>query len=125
MAGLFTAWVERNLIGAEGSDFNFSIIERLLIAGRVVWFYLGKLFWPANLIFVYPRWQVSQTVWWQIRFPDSNVAGAWNIVLAEQAVARPVGGTALFHRDPVPGTRLPECVSVPLFICRGPFPIPG
>jgi len=60
-AGLFTAWVERKFIGAEGSEFNFSIIERFLIAGRAIWFYLGKLFWPVDLVFIYPRWKVSQT----------------------------------------------------------------
>ena len=70
--GLFTAWVERKyIIGAEGSEFDFSIIERFLIAGRASWFYLGKLFWPANLVFVYPRWQVSQTVWWQYLYPGA------------------------------------------------------
>jgi len=68
-AGVFTAWVERNLIGAEGADYNYSIAERVLIAGRVIWFYLGKLIWPLELIFVYPRWQVSQTVWWQYLYP--------------------------------------------------------
>jgi protein O-mannosyl-transferase len=68
-AGLFTAWVEQNLVGAEGSNFNYTIIERVLIAGRAIWFYLGKLFWPLDLIFVYPRWQVSQAVWWQYLFP--------------------------------------------------------
>jgi tetratricopeptide (TPR) repeat protein len=68
-AGLFTAWLERNLIGAEGSPFNYSIVERILIAGRVIWFYMGKLFWPVNLIFVYPRWQINQTVWWQYLYP--------------------------------------------------------
>ena len=70
-AGLFTAWVERKYIGAEGSEFNFSIIERFLIAGRATWFYLGKLFWPVNLVFVYPRWNVSQTVWWQYLYPGA------------------------------------------------------
>jgi tetratricopeptide (TPR) repeat protein len=68
-AGLFTAWVERKFIGAEGSEFNFSVIERFLIAGRAIWFYLGKLLWPVDLVFVYPRWKVSQTAGWQYLFP--------------------------------------------------------
>ena len=70
-AGLFTAWVERKFIGAEGSEFNFSIIERFLIAGRAIWFYLGKLFWPVDLVFIYPRWKVSQTAGWQYLYPGA------------------------------------------------------
>ena len=68
-AGLFTAWVERRVVGAEGSEFELSIIERILLAGRTFWFYLSKLFWPENLTFIYPRWNVSQAVWWQYLFP--------------------------------------------------------
>src|SRR3954471_22708958 len=45
-AGLFTAWVERTYIGAQGTEFHLSPIERVLIAGRAIWFYLGKLLWP-------------------------------------------------------------------------------
>jgi Flp pilus assembly protein TadD len=67
--GLFTAWVERKFIGAEGSAFTFTIIERCLIAGRATWFYLSKIFFPVNLIFIYPRWNVNQAVWWQYLFP--------------------------------------------------------
>ena len=68
-AGVLTAWVERKLIGAEGAAFELTIIERCLIAGRAIWFYLGKLVWPAELIFIYPRWHVSQAIWWQYLFP--------------------------------------------------------
>jgi protein O-mannosyl-transferase len=79
--GLFTAWVERNLIGAQGAEYNYTIVERGLIAGRVIWFYLSKLFWPAELIFIYPRWQISQAVWWQYLFPAGVIlllgAAAW------------------------------------------------
>ncbi len=69
VAGLFTAWVERKLIGAEGAAFDLTPVDRCLIAGRAIWFYLGKLFWPRELIFIYPRWHVSQAVWWQYAFP--------------------------------------------------------
>jgi tetratricopeptide (TPR) repeat protein len=68
-AGLVTASVERTLIGAEGDNFNFSLLERGLIAGRAFWLYLGKLVWPADLIFIYPRWEISASDWWQFLFP--------------------------------------------------------
>jgi tetratricopeptide (TPR) repeat protein len=79
-AGLFTAWLERKFIGAEGRTFDFTVIERFLIAGRAFWFYLGKLFWPAHLVFIYPRWNVSGAVWWQYLFPAAALlllAAAW------------------------------------------------
>ena len=58
--GLFVAWWEHTVIGAHGRDFNFSLFQRCLIAGHAVWFYLGKLFWPQNLVFFYPQWNLSQ-----------------------------------------------------------------
>jgi tetratricopeptide (TPR) repeat protein len=79
-AGLFTAWVERAHIGAAGAAFDFTLVERTLIAGRAIWFYLGTLLWPVDLIFVYPRWEVSQAVWWQYLYPAgvlALVAGLW------------------------------------------------
>jgi tetratricopeptide (TPR) repeat protein len=82
LAGVFTAWVERKLIGAEGAAFEFTLVERCLIAGRAICFYLGKLFWPANLTFIYPRWQVSQAIGWQYLFPAAVlllVAALWGL----------------------------------------------
>jgi tetratricopeptide (TPR) repeat protein len=74
VAGLFTAWVERKFIGAQGKAYDFSVIERFLVAGRAFWFYLGKLYWPENFIFIYPRWNIDQTIWWQYLFPASALA---------------------------------------------------
>jgi tetratricopeptide (TPR) repeat protein len=73
-SGFFTAWVEHTfIISGEEHKFNFSLIERCLIAGRAFWFYLGNIFWPAKLIFIYPRWNINQAVWWQYLFPVATL----------------------------------------------------
>jgi len=69
VAGVLTGWMERNLSGAEGREFEFSIVERLLIVGRAFWFYLTKLLWPADLLFIYPRWEIHSAESWQYIFP--------------------------------------------------------
>jgi len=75
-AGLFSSWVERTYVGAQGSEFNLPMIGRVLVAGRAVWFYAGSLAWPFNLNFIYPRWTVDPSVWWQWLFPVGAVAAA-------------------------------------------------
>jgi tetratricopeptide (TPR) repeat protein len=82
LAGLLTIWVEREFIGAKGAAFEFGLPERFLLAGRALWFYLGKLAWPVNLLFVYPRWELSRSVWWQHLFPLAALmllAAAWGV----------------------------------------------
>lgn len=59
-AGLASGWVERSIGGAQGPAFAMSGIDRFLLAGRVVWFYAAKLLWPANLVFNYPRWKITE-----------------------------------------------------------------
>jgi len=58
-SGLLTAWVERHVVGAEGPAYALTLAERVLLAGRAVWFYLGKLVWPSDLAFIYPRWDMA------------------------------------------------------------------
>ena len=57
--GLVTIWWERNKMGTQGPTFAINPLERLLIASRALWFYLGKLLCPANLTFSYPHWTIS------------------------------------------------------------------
>jgi tetratricopeptide (TPR) repeat protein len=59
--GLVAVWWERYHQGTRGALFALGPIERILIASRAVWFYLGKLIWPSTLTFIYPRWTISPT----------------------------------------------------------------
>jgi protein O-mannosyl-transferase len=70
-AGFGTSWFERTQIGATDGDFTLGAVERGLLAGRVVWFYLGKLLWPAGLTFFYPRWTIDATEAWPWLFPGA------------------------------------------------------
>jgi len=42
------------------------LAERMLDAGAVVWFYLGKALLPVDLTFIYPLWRVrpADLLWW-------------------------------------------------------------
>ena len=51
-----------DLIFYRGRDeylFDYSLVERALIAGRAVWAYVGQLAWPAELPVIYARWEVA------------------------------------------------------------------
>lgn len=67
--GAMTIYMERHSVGAKGEAFHLSAIERLLIAGRAVWFYAWKLAAPIELAFIYPRWRINPAAGWQYLFP--------------------------------------------------------
>jgi tetratricopeptide (TPR) repeat protein len=73
-SGVFTAWVEWSYIGAHGVAFDLNGAERCLLAGRAIWFYLGKLLWPAPLVFIYPRWKVDAALWTWYLYPAAVLA---------------------------------------------------
>ncbi len=86
--GAITVWVEQHQVGAVGQDFDLSPVERVLLAGRAVWFYAGKLLWPWPLVFIYPRWHIDDTVAWQYLFPAAALAlvlALWRCAAASAA----------------------------------------
>ena len=61
LASVWTIWEQKFHAGASGPEWAQTWPERLIIAGRAIWFYLGKLIWPHPLIFIYPRWELNSS----------------------------------------------------------------
>ena len=96
LAGI-TVWMERTHVGAEGQEWDLSPVARLLIAGRAVWFYAGKLAWPYPLIFFYPRWTIDEAAWWQYLFPGAALAALVLLWLVRKQTGRgPLAATLIF-----------------------------
>ncbi len=63
LASVWTIWEQKFHANAIGPEWAQTGPERLIIAGRAIWFYLAKLFWPHPLIFIYPRWEIYSSQW--------------------------------------------------------------
>ena len=123
-AGAFTAWFEHQIIGAKGEPFALTLVERVLLAGRVIVFYLGKLFWPGNLIFIYPRWTIDASIWWQYLYP----AGALALAIALAIVARPTAAhpsPTFAHPSPIASVGRRGPLVGYLFFCGTLVPVLG
>ena len=78
-------------------DVDYTFLERVLIAAQSLWFYLGKLLWPANLMPVYPHWRVdvAAVLPWACVLGALAVAGAlW--FLRGRIGRGPLAGAAFF-----------------------------
>jgi len=78
-------------VGAFGPDWQLSFVQRFLIAGRDVWFYVGKLLLPIHQSFVYPR-----------IVPDAGNSGQWAYLIAAGIVLIVlVAGVGMLGRGPL------------------------
>lgn len=69
LSGLLTANIEHFHVGAHGAQWDFSLIERCLIATRALCFYAEKLLAPLKLTFIYGRWEIDSGAPSQYVFP--------------------------------------------------------
>ncbi len=86
--GLMTAWIEKYHVGAQGAAWSLTLGERCLIAGRALWFYAGKLAWPVQLTFIYPRWTLETEAGWQWLFPIAAVGIMGGLWLARHRIGK-------------------------------------
>lgn len=61
LASVWTILEQKFHAGAIGADWTQTWPDRLIIAGRAIWFYVAKLAWPHPLIFIYPRWEINSS----------------------------------------------------------------
>lgn len=94
--GLLTALLERHA-GAAGPDWAFSAAERVLIAGRALWFYADTLLCPFPLSFIYPRWDLDAGSAVQWLFPAAALMVLFALFLARKRFGRgPAAAAFLF-----------------------------
>ena len=82
---------------ATPAAFGYSLVERTLIASRAVWFYVGKLAWPADLAVVYPHWDVhvgDPLAWVGLGAAAALVGTLW--FLRDRIGREPLAGVAFF-----------------------------
>jgi tetratricopeptide (TPR) repeat protein len=115
-AGLATAWMERAFVGAGGPAFALGPAGRLLVAGRALWFYFGKLLWPADLAFIYPRWSPDARSLWQVLLPAAAVAALAALFALRRRSRGPLAAALLFA-----GTLFPALGFVDVYPFRFSF----
>jgi tetratricopeptide (TPR) repeat protein len=99
LMGRLTAEHEAEFVlkGDLGPYWDLSFADRVLIAGRSLWFYVGKVLWPYPLVFNYPRWTIaaSDLVAWI--WPVAAVAaGAGLVWLAVRGRRGPLAAAAFY-----------------------------
>jgi Tfp pilus assembly protein PilF len=63
--------------GQESVNFEFTLPQRIILAGRAVWFYASKAFLPTNLMTLYPKWDLESTSLLPYLYPLSAVVLGW------------------------------------------------
>jgi protein O-mannosyl-transferase len=94
---LATVWLEKHHVGAGSTEWHLVGAERLLVAGRAIWFYASKLVWPEPLIFFYPRWRLDTGDIWQWAYPVAAAALLAGLVAARGRIGRGPAVAAMLY----------------------------
>lgn len=119
--GLGFAWLtsllERTHVGTAHIQLGLQWSDRLVLAGRAVWFYLGKLLWPESLTFIYPKWPIRADQIWQW----SGLVGALVLLVTLGRLRHRIGRGPLVAALFFGGTLLPALGFFDVFPMRYSF----
>lgn len=94
--GLHTVYLEKTHVGASGMAWRLAPHEKVLVAGRALFFYASKLLWPSDLMFVYPRWRLGAE-WWQWVSPAAALFVLGGLLAARRRIGVwPLAAVVLF-----------------------------
>ena len=86
--GIFTIWFENQRQGTVLLGLGLNPIDRVLIASRALWFYIGKLLWPVDLTFSYPQWKIDPTGPLQYGWLIACLIAAWALWRWREKIGR-------------------------------------
>ena len=87
----------------EDVAFDYSMVERVLIAAHALWFYAGKLLWPDGLAIIYPHWAVgvaNPVAWGYVFAAGALPTALW--LLRHRMGRGPLAGVVFFAVTLVP-----------------------
>jgi tetratricopeptide (TPR) repeat protein len=96
-SGLLAIWWEHDHQGTGATDLGMDRLDSLLVASRGVWFYLGKIAWPVNLAFSYPKWSLDPGQVWQWTWLVACVVAATTMYFARRKLGKgPIAALVFF-----------------------------
>jgi protein O-mannosyl-transferase len=95
-AAVVTPWIEEKFVGAHGAAFSLGPGDRLVVAGRALWFYLGKIVWPSDLVFIYPRWTIDAREASQYLCPSAAILALVLLFMIRKRSRGPLAAGLLF-----------------------------
>ena len=69
-------------------DVDYTLLERAQIAAHSLWFYVGKLLWPAELMPIYPHWRVDVGAAMPWAYALGALASAASLWLLRERIGR-------------------------------------
>jgi tetratricopeptide (TPR) repeat protein len=88
VVGRVTSRIESSYVVRQGGVWALTPVTRLVLAGRALWFYAGKLVWPRGLMFFYPRFHLAPGEGWQALAPLAAVLVAVALFAARDRIGR-------------------------------------
>jgi hypothetical protein len=89
-ASFWTIWEQKYANHALGAEWSQSTAQRAIVAGKDVWFYLGKLAWPHPLTFIYPVWTTDASRITEFLPLVAVIAALLPLWLARKGPGRPI-----------------------------------